>query len=359
MLGDILGGAAGLIQAITGIGTNIRANDIAQQTADLEEEQFDWQKEQAQEDWLFKQGQWKWQTDQALEDRAILERNRQSEHIRQDNAVQRRVADLKAAGLSPVLAAGSAAQTMAPVRPNTNASSPGSKQIPSRSLQGQMQKLQVMQNMQSASAQFSRTMSEVALLQAQKNKLDADADKVKVETENMIELHPSKLMIAGEVLRHNSVMNKFFEADKEKTTKLLSMEYMSYYDFWNWMNENFGGSERTRDGRLILRTGYGQQLINEFTAREKDLVFKEYQNAKEEYNQKYYKDRVWPIGQIPDWKKDVVGELKKAVRSRFGTGSWKGSFNNESLGGSSTYNNLGSKGLEDLTSNDILKLLND
>lgn len=55
---------------------------------------------------------------------AMRSTNKQNERLmregwaREDNAVQRRTADLRAAGLSPVLAAGGSAQSMAPIQLN-------------------------------------------------------------------------------------------------------------------------------------------------------------------------------------------------------------------------------------------------
>lgn len=75
---------------------------------------------------------------------------------REDTAVQRRVADLKAAGLSPVLAAGSAAQTSSPI----NVTAPRRDYVPDLNLLG-------MQNMM---AQISQSKAQAALTQVEAEK---------------------------------------------------------------------------------------------------------------------------------------------------------------------------------------------
>jgi len=91
---------------------------------------------------------------------------------REDNAVQRRVADLQAAGLSPVLAAGSAAGA----GPAVSISS-AKKDAPQKSPQASLMKMEALARM----ADISKTMAETHLLTSQAKSASVKA-KVDAET---------------------------------------------------------------------------------------------------------------------------------------------------------------------------------
>lgn len=124
-IGALLGGVGGLLGFGTGIANSVMQNQQADDNLALSQESFEWNKN-------FQERNWQYQHQLNMMNRQdgldLINRTM----AREDNAVQRRAADLEAAGFSRHLAAGQGANASSFSMPSTSAAGGSALSAPQR-----------------------------------------------------------------------------------------------------------------------------------------------------------------------------------------------------------------------------------
>lgn len=147
MILEALGALGSIGSTIGDVWTNIKNNRLSDQNYKNQLAQQDYEKAMQRESWN-----------------------------REDTAVQRRVADLKAAGLNPVLAAGSAAQSQAPIKVGTPEQTPKSYKFQSKAPE-------VFLDLIRQKADISKSVEENKLIKLQQKSVTADTIKKLLDSE--------------------------------------------------------------------------------------------------------------------------------------------------------------------------------
>lgn len=127
LIGSLLGGIGGLIGAGTGIANSVIQNQQADNNMSMSQEQFKWNKN-------FQERNWQYQQELNMLNRQDSLNLINQTMAREDNSIQRRAADLEAAGFSRHLAAGTGASASSFSMPSHSAAGGASIPAPQRAL---------------------------------------------------------------------------------------------------------------------------------------------------------------------------------------------------------------------------------